>query len=284
MLYTFLYCIIENMDTNKIIIRSSSLNDFTDCSRRAATKIIPKIVKAAGFKLQEMKNGAPALIGTAAHKVMEFTLTEKIKTGEIGLWRDAKESALEEWLKISTAGELTWDEKTPNNKTAEQQITAIGATYFNHIAPNRNPVATEIYFEANAGDGFLLTGHADDLEADGVLRDFKTGANNSNYSAQLGAYSLLARSNGHKIAGLGVDWVPRSRAGVVPEFMEKEYNVAASENVAQNILSNIKNSIKNFRENGNPWAFLANPSSRLCSAKFCPAYGTDFCDYTKAAK
>jgi hypothetical protein len=28
---------------------------------------------------------------------------------------------------------------------------------------------------------------------------------------------------------------------------------------------------------GDPWAFAANPSSMLCSAKFCPAYGSDFC-------
>ena len=272
------------MNTNKIIIRASSLNDFTDCGRRAATKIIPKIIDAAGFKLETLKNGAPALIGTASHKVMEYTLSNKIKTGEIGTFKDAKESALEEWLKISSESELIWDGSTPNNATAEKQIIAIGATYFNMFAPNRNPVATEIYFEANAGDGFLLTGHADDLEADGVLRDFKTGANESNYSAQLGAYSLLARSNGHKINGLGVDWIPRKPAASVMDYHEKEYNLNASENVARNILSNIKNSIQNFRENGNEWSFMANPSSRLCSAKFCAAYGTDFCDYTKAAK
>jgi hypothetical protein len=28
---------------------------------------------------------------------------------------------------------------------------------------------------------------------------------------------------------------------------------------------------------GDPWAFPANPGSKLCSAKWCPAWGTTFC-------
>ncbi|CAO3439801.1 hypothetical protein [Azospirillum argentinense] len=30
-------------------------------------------------------------------------------------------------------------------------------------------------------------------------------------------------------------------------------------------------------EPGDPWAFAANPSSKLCSDRFCPAWGTAFC-------
>ena len=35
--------------------------------------------------------------------------------------------------------------------------------------------------------------------------------------------------------------------------------------------------VKLFRETQDPWSFVANPNSFLCSDKFCPAFGSKFC-------
>lgn len=268
------------MENGKTQIRASSLNDYTDCSRRAAAKIIKREIIEAGFSLNNLRSGAPALVGTSAHKVMEYSLENKIHGNEPN-WKDAQEIALETWVQESTKEELSWDNSTPNNSAAEKQIKAIGSIYFHEVAPLRDPVATELYFEAAVDQNFILTGHADDLERSGYVRDFKTGANDSNYLAQLGAYSLLARSNGYTVSGVGIDWVPRKKAGILPEFKEKNYDKGIAENVASQIINRIKNDVEQFKKTGNPWSFTANPSSMLCSNKFCPAWGTKFCDYTQ---
>lgn len=269
------------MIQENINIRSSSLNDYSDCQRRAATKIIPKLVKEAGYTMNNIIHGAAALVGTSSHKVMEYCLSEKISNGSIGEWKKAKESALDTWVDESRKNSLLWDSGTPDFKSAEKQISSIGLVYFNEVAPTKKPKATEAYFEADTGNGFILTGHIDDLEENNSLDDFKTGKNDCNYMAQIGSYSLLSRSNGFDIKEAGIDWIPRPRAGQIPEYKHIKYNVSDCESIAKNTIDHIKNSISSFKKNGDKNAFMANPSSSLCSNKFCPAHGTSFCEYTK---
>jgi hypothetical protein len=62
-------------------------------------------------------------------------------------------------------------------------------------------------------------------------------------------------------------------------------NIAAAESAASNIMRTIARDMRVFLHGdaerrispGDPWAFQANPSSILCSAKWCPAHGTSFC-------
>jgi hypothetical protein len=63
------------------------------------------------------------------------------------------------------------------------------------------------------------------------------------------------------------------------------HDIGAAEVAAVSVLRHIAADIKVFREGdaergilpGDPWAFQANPSSILCSAKFCPSHGSNFC-------
>ena len=74
--------------------------------------------------------------------------------------------------------------------------------------------------------------------------------------------------------------------------MSKPVAVAQAETAASNILRHIAGDLETFRNGdpvrrilpGDPWAFQANPSSILCSPKYCPAFGTTFCHEGDPAK
>jgi hypothetical protein len=70
-----------------------------------------------------------------------------------------------------------------------------------------------------------------------------------------------------------------------PDVQVIAYDLAACETAAVAVLAHIESDIRTFRE-GNPalrmqpgdaWAFPANPASKLCSQKWCPAFNSNFC-------
>jgi len=64
-----------------------------------------------------------------------------------------------------------------------------------------------------------------------------------------------------------------------------QFNIAQAEVAAYAITQQIAHDLTTFRQGdearriapGDPWAFMANPASRLCSRKWCPAHDTGFC-------
>jgi hypothetical protein len=103
----------------------------------------------------------------------------------------------------------------------------------------------------------------------------------------------LARSHGHKIERAAIDFVKRvSPSKPQPLPVVNEAVIAHAETAAVSILRQMAMDIHTFRNGdearrikpGDPWAFMANPSSMLCSAKWCPAWGTEFCHEGKAAQ
>jgi hypothetical protein len=77
-----------------------------------------------------------------------------------------------------------------------------------------------------------------------------------------------------------------------PDPVQFEVLIDPAETAASNILRSISRDIDTFRNGdperrtlpGDPWAFLANPSSMLCGAKWCPAHGTGFCHEGREGK
>jgi hypothetical protein len=109
---------------------------------------------------------------------------------------------------------------------------------------------------------------------------------------QLGGYALLARSYNLSIEHAAIDFLQRVGTGQAqPEPVTKRAVIEHAETAAANILRNIAADIETFRNGderrriapGDPWAFSANPSSVLCSPKYCSAYGTEFCHEGVAA-
>lgn len=268
------------------IIRSSSLSGYADCPRRGATKLFRKEIEAAGFALREIPNNIGAAVGTGVHAGAALILLEKAATGTLPPESTATDAAVEA-LREQAAQGITYDRETPALNEAEQQAVRMVGVYRVQIAPAVEPLKVEERMEAQVTPDIVLSGQSDVIAREpGRIRDLKGGKSVGNHGPQIGSYSLLARSNGIDITEGVVDWIPRVPIKKPqPNAQTFRYDIAAAETAAVNVLRHIEGDVATFRAGdqdrgllpGDPWAFLANPSSKLCSAKWCPAHGTAFC-------
>lgn len=259
-----------------LTIRCSMLPGYNDCARRAASKQFGAIISAAGFELRQIKPSVGAAVGTAVHHAVEHMLRVKMATGEIGDPSAGVPSALAAFREEIAPG-VEWDDTTGNMQAAEFQIarmTLAAAT----LAEQLIPVAVESELRAAIAPGWDLTGHTDVQTADGGVRDIKTGALPRPYAEQLGGYSLLVRSNGGDVRRLAVDYIARSRR-TKPQapVVTHEYDVSVCERAAFATINSIRRDVERFIETRDPYAFPANPSSLMCSPRYCSAFGTAFC-------
>jgi hypothetical protein len=194
--------------------------------------------------------------------------------------------ALEEFGEAARAGVL-WDEATPNMNDAQKQVIRMVKVFSYTIAPRVQPLAVERRLEANVGSGFILSGQSDLQTIEpGRIRDLKTGRFPRSHYAQLGAYSLLARTAhpDEVTKEVCVDFIQRVPVTKPqPETATEFYDQAVAEQAATSTIARIKADVDEFRrrldEGDAPpeHAFLANPASMLCSKKWCPAFGSSFC-------
>ena len=264
-------------------IRSSMLPGYPDCPRRAAAKSFRKVITAAGYELRELRPSVGAAVGTAVHKALELPMRAKLETGELGRLEDGIDAAMAEFDKETAPG-CEWDDTTGNRDAAQHQIIRMARAWYHGPGQQVQPLAIEVELQADAGNGFLLTGHADLVTVDGWVRDWKTGALVRPYFHQLGAYGLLVRSCGilPGVAGLGIDFIkrtPKTKPQDQPLF--QPYPVAPCQRAAWSVIQRVKQDVGNFRESGDAEVFPANCMSMMCSPLYCPAHGTDFCELTK---
>ncbi len=220
-------------------------------------------------------------IGTGLHSGISFILKNKKRTGELGNLDDMIEASITSFTSEIADG-VQYDDLSNNINTSNKQIEKISRAYFKLVAPEIKPVEVEKYLPAKIGDEFLLTGHPDVIESNSI-RDFKSGQIKP-FQAQVGGYSLLSKS--HKIAKpkkLIIDHIPRPnlKNGSVAVPKKIEYPVAIAEKEAKNVVTRIKGDITSFVESGNVNTIPCNPMSNLCSVKYCPVHGSDFCPITK---
>lgn len=269
--------------SNDIRIRSSMLPAYPDCARRSAAKVFRKIIQQAGFELRQTRPSVGAAVGTAVHKALELPLRAKIDTGKLGRLEDGIDAAIA-GFDDETAPGCEWDDTTANRDAAQQQIIRMAKSWYHGPGQDVEPLAIEVELQADAGDGFILTGHADLVTADGWVRDWKTGALVRPYYHQLGAYGMLVRSCDilPKVRGLGIDFIkrcPKTKPQEPPQF--QAYPVEPCERAAWSVIQRVKRDVLEFQESGDPEAFACNPMSMMCTPRYCPAHGTDFCELTK---
>ena len=276
------------------IVRASSTSDWPDCNRRGATKLLRKEIIAAGHNLRELPPGIGSAVGTSVHKAASVMLDEKAKSGELPPASVATDAAVETMREHIAPG-ILFDKSTIDAQEAEAQVLRMVAVYRRDVAPDIQPLIVEERLEARvpwSTQGLILSGQADVIAREpGKVRDLKTGTKKRNHNPQIGSYSLLARSTGIDVTAAGIDFIPRvhitnrTKVQSQPGALIETHNVAIAETAAANVIKHIDMSIKTFREGdeargilpGDPWAFQANPSSMLCSPKYCPAFGTTFC-------
>ena len=263
-------------------IRASSLPAHPDCPRRNLAKSFGHVVRAQGYELRTNAPSVGAAVGTATHAAAARLLEAKRDHGQPGDTQAAVDEAVAGFDTEIEAG-AEWDDTTPNPDTAHKQIRRLTMAFARGVLPHVEPMLIETHMQADAGDGFTLDGHVDLITRDRWVRDLKTGALVRPYQAQLGGYSLLARSNAAttgvtSTAGVATDFIQRvSSRRQQPDPVETSYPVAVAENAALAAVAQIKRDVTALAEGGDPWAVPANPMSMMCSPKYCPAYGTDFC-------
>jgi len=273
------------MSARGVTIRSSMLPSWQDCPRRSAAKSYRKMIERQGFKLRELQPSIGAAVGTAVHKVAEVVLRAKIETGELGNVNDGLEQAFIGFREEIEPGAI-WDDTTPNLNAATKQIQGLAQAYIAGVASKVDPLAVELSLEADTGDGFMLTGHIDLVTVQGEVRDLKTGGVDRPYYEQLGAYGLLVRSHGIvPVTGIGIDWIKRvGKTKPQPPVQVKQYQSAICQKAALEVIGEVKRCLGEFQQSGNPAAFGCNTMSMMCSDKYCPAWGTDFCPVSRAGE
>jgi hypothetical protein len=277
-----------------VIIRCSALTWWPDCPRRGAARLFWSELAAAGFKLRSTPRGVGAAIGSAVHRAAELTLKEKAKTGSLPPSTVAADCAAETLIESMRQG-VDFDRVTANRTEAEVSAVGMARSYHRHVAPQVDPIIVEERLEAEVAPGIILSGQPDLVcREPNTIRDLKTSTRDGgSFAPQVGAYSLLVRSNGIDATEATIDSIKRVAIGrVMPDPVSKPVAVGQAESAASSIIKHIEGDLRTFREGdparrilpGDPWAFAANPSSILCSPKYCSAFGTEFCHEGDPAK
>lgn len=257
-----------------VVIRASGLPQYTDCPRRSIARAYPEMVAAAGYELRKLPPSIGAVVGTATHAVLSHYLETRVVSQEVA------GAVIDE----ETRTGVVWDDTTRDREAAVLQANRQAVMAINKVAKDLQPVAVEKRLEADAGDGFLVRGHLDVLEPNGVL-DWKTGAMQRANQAQYGGYMMLAEANGYRADIAREVFIPRApprRPQPVPEITVYEANEC--KRAAWHAIRRIKDDLIAFRESADPWALAPNPNSMMCGANYCPAHGTAFCRAHKPIK
>lgn len=269
-------------------IRASSLSGYSDCPRRWAAQHIRGLVETAGYELRTIMQNIGASIGSGLHAAAALTLETKLEQGKLAPMHALEAAGIDE-MRNRTADGVLYDREAPDMNSAEQALRRMIQVYQMQVAPSVQPILIEQQLEAEVQPGLVLTGKPDIVAREpGKVRDTKGGKRASSHAPQGGAYSLLARSRPEPIdiTSVQIDWIQRSslkkpQADAVSIVLD----VARCESAAVNVLLEIDRAVDVFENGapalrlmaGDPWAFLSNPSSMLCSPKWCAAWGTDFC-------
>ena len=268
-----------------LTIRASSLPSYSDCPRRAATRLIPDTITAAGYTLREPQQGIGSIFGTAFHAGASAVVAGKLIGARVNL-----ASAVE--LSISTLEERVesaptqFDSTTPTVSDAKTQLQALGRSFYHDVAPGIYPgVPPETRRVAQLSADVMISGTIDVESVDSVISDYKTG-HLRNHFGQMGIYSLLRKTDqGASAAGLNIIHFPRVRVGKpYPGAQLVKYQVPVSERHAWATVGYMLRDVKEFIETKRPDSFACNPMSMICSQKYCPCWGTKFCEVTTLNK
>lgn len=283
-----------------ITIRASSLPGYLDCQLRAAVSQLGSLFQAHGHEVGRPFPNIGALVGSGVHKAAEVALTERMMAGTLAAVSTVEDAAVDAFRARRAqeleegAGEVIMDGDSPTMDAAERQVARMARQYRQDVAAVARPVAVESRITIETGVGeVLLSGqsdllHLDDQGAGNVVRDLKnsrTKANAAKHASQLGAYSLLFRSQGHTTHGAQIDHLPRVKIErPQPPVEHHPLDVAGAERIAHAVTTEFATKALAFAEDGDPSRFLVNPASNLCSPKFCRAFGCPACPATGGSK
>jgi hypothetical protein len=269
------------------VIRPSGLTTAADCLRRWAAHHLPDELLAGGYVLSA---GRPlhvgAAVGSGVHAAASYIMVEKRLNGSLGNEAEAIDRAEAEFDDRGQYG-LAWDGSTPDLSTAKKQLARMAKTYRRQVAPDLSPLLVEQRLDCEVGDGWTVSGQVDTLggDPDDEIEDLKTGARQRANGVQYATYAMVFRAHGYRVLKLYERFLQRVRiSDEQPDPVRTEIELEPSVQDAWELIETIKAATQKFNDRLNDpngrspaAAFPANPASVLCGAKWCRAFGTDFC-------
>jgi hypothetical protein len=267
-----------------LVIRPSSTNTWFDCEARTAARSYPALMISKGYELRRLPKHVGAVVGTGTHAGAEFMQRKRLNDAELGKTSEAVDYAVAKMEEEIAEHDVCWDDATPRFNEAQIQVQRMVHVYRRDVAEQIRVVAIEERLEAMVSANLMVSGKADVITIlPGMLRDTKTGKRRSYCLPQLGSYSSLARAHGHQVEKVGVDYVPRvSVKKEQPPVESLESPRELAESVAKRTITRMDATMREFQQTGDLRVFSRNPSSSLCSERFCPWYQTSACPESKA--
>lgn len=264
----------ETMERPLVLIRASSLAELFDCPARWEGKHL--------LGMQGPRS-APAQLGTAVHAGTAIFDASRLPGGSPVSISDAADAVVDAIYKPEE--EVDWADV--NKRDAEKIALALHTKYCAEVAPKQTYLSVELTCERLELPelGIALTGTNDRIRKVGERRgitDLKTGkaavgpdgrANTQKHAIQLGVYELLAE---HAM-GIPIT-APAQIVGM------NTGRTAAAQRIGTGEVKNARQAL--LGQDGEPGllekaaeiirtgSFHGNPSSFLCSAKYCPRHST----------
>jgi len=252
-----------------ITIRPSGVSSFMSC---------PKKYAAHNFMGYKGWGSFATVRGTGVHSGAEQIWTESIKAGsKIINKTQAQDAAVQSVERAFEDEDIRLDDTdfTQTKDNAKDAAASGVASYCDLAQDIEVPLLVEHFMEFDLGDNIILKGTADFIGSDGRIEDIKTSskkATTSMYTAQLSVYARLAELNDIKVD------MENSRIQNIAYLKDKVQGHLLPFKLNHTLSSYLVNTLKDrsILVRQNPYEldllFPANPSSYLCSSKYCAYY------------
>lgn len=272
----------------QIRIRGSSLDTYPLCPRKFAAEWLlsaePDMARDYGMRRPKQHIGA--VVGTSVHTGVAFLMSELKSTGSHGGARRVKHAQAAGAAKLAELAQepIMSDSTTKNATLGVKACGKIIERYHADVRPDSEPTIVEqglsMIVIVPGWPHVEVTGTLDRYHIlGGMLRDCKTGRTRPTAIGQQGSYSLNLRSNGFDVESVGLDYGKRvGEYQPQPPIEHMPIDRAQAERHAHHITQQAAGGLYRMIKTGDPECLIAAPAmNMLCSAKYCPAHGTEFC-------
>lgn len=264
----------------KIILRPSGISGFFDCSYRWYKDTFEPIRKV----------GWAAHYGTALHKAGEEYYRECIKEKTWVKNRPDYEAVAIDTFRERLKEDEPNDIKEVNSNEVEKSLRMRSSAYIDCAASlNRKklPIDVERQYTVKVKSNIVdVVQGTLDIVGDDFIADIKTMNrlnSPSKYLIQQGIYAFLREKNDEKVNDLVIhrvltkkDEIKIDRASILEETYHSMEDIIQSSKL---YLTTVIKTCDEFFKTGNDFLFRGNPSSMLCSPKYCAYF--DECKYRK---
>ena len=273
-------------------IRGSSTTTYEACPRLwAAQKILEE---GDSYQISAQKLARPllhvgAVVGRGLHAGAAYLMKEFERSGAKSIKRkkEAIDVARESVVKDYDGG-VRPDAVTPTSRDAMLSSASLVDRLDRDFDPKDQMTIIEaglrMVIDVDDGSQVMVTGTVDHYVVLDTLTDFKTGKAKPAPIAQIGTYSLLTRHAGYTPKSLQMLYGRRVRMDAwQPPYQRTWYDRIEAERHALSIIFDAARAWYRWLITRDPREFKANPTCRLCSEAYCPAYNSDFCKIGKQA-